>query len=333
MEYEIQLYPSGRKFLAESEETILQAALRAGVAVPYKCTNGTCGVCLSKIKVGEIGKKLPYDYTISEADKIQGKFLLCRNYPGSDMEVEVSEIMHPSDIAKQLIETRVHKIERISDEHLILELRTPRSSTLQFLAGQFVDLTIEGVDGRFHGTIASCPCNGMYLQFHFQKSQDSFVKYVFSDLQRGQAIRVTGPYGQVTFKEQHTHPVIFITQDHHFAGVKSLIEQAINLEFDQPVRLYWVMSERREHYLEKYCRVWKDHFEDYQFFPITLKKKSMEQSDIQSIVREIVNEYPMLGFDLYLSLSKTDARMIKHYLSEKGFSADQIMSISKNINC
>jgi CDP-4-dehydro-6-deoxyglucose reductase len=239
--------------------------------------------------------------------------------------------MHPSDIARQVINTRVHKMEQIGKDHLIVELRTPRSSTLQFLAGQFVDLTIEGVEGRFHGTIASCPCNGMYLQFHFQNSSDPFVEYMFSQLQRGQTVRVTGPYGQVTFNEQHTHPVIFITQDHHFAGVKSLIEQAINLGFEQPVRLYWIMSENRPHYMKNYCRVWKDHFEDYRFIPNKTAKKSINRADVKQIVREIVYEYPLMNFDLYLSLAKTDARMIKRYLSEKGFSADQVLSISKNI--
>ncbi len=330
MEYQIRLLPSGRTFSAESESTLLHAALRAGITIPYKCSNGTCGKCLAKIKSGEIGAHIPHDFPIAQSEQIAGRMLLCSNHPGSDMELEVHEISDAHEIPLQSIKTKVIKIERLDQHHIVIELRTPRSETLQFLAGQYVDLRIDGVDGKYHGAIGSCPCNGMMIQFHLQFSDDPFIRHCFTQLKKGDAVMVKGPYGDVTFKEQHNHPAIFIAKDCHFAGVKSLIEQAINLEFDQPVRLYWFMTSGHKHYMNNYCRQWADHFEDYRFIPITLSGKIIESEDIKSVMKQIITEYPQLNIDLYLSMPKSRARVTKRYLYDLGIEPERVMSLSKN---
>jgi CDP-4-dehydro-6-deoxyglucose reductase len=48
MSYQITVQPSGRQFVAEGDETLLDAALRQGLTLPYGCKDGACGSCKVK---------------------------------------------------------------------------------------------------------------------------------------------------------------------------------------------------------------------------------------------------------------------------------------------
>jgi CDP-4-dehydro-6-deoxyglucose reductase len=48
MSCKVTVRPSGREFTVEGDETILAAALRSGVGLPYGCKNGACGTCKAK---------------------------------------------------------------------------------------------------------------------------------------------------------------------------------------------------------------------------------------------------------------------------------------------
>jgi len=52
--HNVRLEPSGHTFTVNPGETILEAALRQGVGLPYGCRNGACGACKGTLKSGEI---------------------------------------------------------------------------------------------------------------------------------------------------------------------------------------------------------------------------------------------------------------------------------------
>ena len=46
--------PSGHEFTVQAGESVLDAALRQGVTLPYGCRNGTCGSCKGKVVAGQV---------------------------------------------------------------------------------------------------------------------------------------------------------------------------------------------------------------------------------------------------------------------------------------
>ena len=52
--HEITVQPSGRAFATQGSETILAAAIRCGVGLPYGCKDGACGSCKCKKLLGEV---------------------------------------------------------------------------------------------------------------------------------------------------------------------------------------------------------------------------------------------------------------------------------------
>ena len=54
LSYQVELKMSGKTFLVEDDETVLEAALRQGINLPYGCKNGACGSCKGKLLSGKV---------------------------------------------------------------------------------------------------------------------------------------------------------------------------------------------------------------------------------------------------------------------------------------
>jgi len=267
MSFRIRIEPSGRTFTAEAGETLLEAGLRAGVHLRYNCSTGTCGECQARLVEGEVRPGQPHDFVFTEAQKLQGYILLCSNHPASDMVLEAEEAHDSSDIPLQALETRVARLERPDEDHLLLYLRTPRTRTLRFLAGQYVTVAVSELAPR-PLAIASCPCNGLLLQFHLRRDpQDPFAVYAFETLRVGMPVTVHGPFGEFLFDEQAHRPQVMVAEGTGFAPIKSLIEHAVALEAPEPLYLVWVAPEGG-HYLHNFCRSLVDALDDFHYYPL-----------------------------------------------------------------
>ncbi len=333
MTAKIHLLPSDHEFPAEPQETLLEAALRAGLAPSYRCSNGSCGQCRARVVSGRLGEIRFHDYVISEPDKAQGTFLMCSAHAAEDLVIEASEAGGVGDIPHQQVITRVNKIERLGEDLLVLHLRTPRNQTLRFLAGQHVSMEIAGLAPR-NKSIASCPCNAMHLQFHIKRVPgDPFADYIFSQLRLNQPVALSGPYGSFTLDEHAGRPLILLAYETGFAPIKSLIEHAIALEFAQAMHLYWVVRRAGEHYLENYCRSWSDALDDFTYTPLSgdgADAASTTEHDFLLGGQRIVQDYPDLaGHDVYVNgpeplMGQTRDLLLAHGLPEQRLFIDYL---------
>ena len=325
MTAKIHLLPSDHEFPAEPHETLLEAALRAGLAPSYSCSNGSCGQCRARLVSGRLSETRFHDYVISEQDKTQNTFLMCSACAAEDLVIEASEAGGADDIPHQQVVTRVNKIERLGDDLLVLHLRTPRNQTLRFLAGQHVIMELPGLAPR-NKSIASCPCNAMHLQFHIRRVPgDPFADYIFNQLRLNQPVTLSGPYGSFTLDEQAGRPLILLAYETGFAPIKSLIEHAFALEFPQAMHLYWVVRRAGEHYLENYCRSWSDALDDFTYTPLTGDGDGAPSSTEQDFLlggQRIVKDCPDLaGYDVYVNgpeslMEQTRELLLAHGLPE-----------------
>ena len=265
MEYDVTLQPSGKVFVAHKNETILEAALRAGHNLKYQCDNGTCGGCKVRLLAGEINKIKPGEFVISEAEREQGYFLPCAHEACSDLVIEAGEYSHASDMPYQEILARTKKIEQVSPHIFILQLRTPRTKTLRFLAGQSVVVKLPDKSTRTL-QVASCPCNGMQLEFHIScREPDPFTEYLTRQLAVNDEVSISGPVGDFVLDEDSSRPLLFVAYDTGFAGVKSLIEHAIALELEQDIFLLRISCEPGQDYLHNVCRSWSDAIDNLYY--------------------------------------------------------------------
>jgi len=270
MTHRIRMLPSGHTFECEATETVLEAALRSGVNLDHGCATGTCGECLARVVSGSVGEELFHDYVVGDAQRMQGYALMCRSRPGSDLEIEAHEARSAADIPEQQLTARIVRVDAPADDYRVLHLRTPRTRTLRFLAGQSVELKLRGLQPRVL-PVASCPCNGMQLQFHLRRDPlDPFAERLFHDAAFTAPVDLRGPFGEFILDEEDPNPLVLVALDTGFAPMKSLIEHAIALELPQPVVLIWFAVRPGGHYLANYCRSWADALDDFRFVPLLL---------------------------------------------------------------
>ncbi|MCW2853245.1 MAG: putative phthalate 4,5-dioxygenase, partial [Nocardioides sp.] len=68
--------------LAPAGETVLDAALAAGVDAPYACAGGACGTCRAKIMLGTAA--MDQNHALDAAEIDQGYVLTCQAHPTSE---------------------------------------------------------------------------------------------------------------------------------------------------------------------------------------------------------------------------------------------------------
>jgi CDP-4-dehydro-6-deoxyglucose reductase len=314
--FEITVQPSGHRFEAEPSESLLEAGLRAGLNLDHQCATGSCGRCLARLLSGDVAYGHA-DYPITETDRAQGRFLMCRTRAAGDVSIEAHEAGSAAEILPQLVQARVGKVERLQDDMVQLTLRTPRSQALHFLAGQGVELRFDGLDARTL-SIASCPCDGIQLRFHVRRRDgDPFTDFVFDEVRRGHELELRGPCGDFTLDEASARPLVFVAWESGFAPVGSLIDHAIQKDENRSIDLYWLSAIPGGHYLSNYCRAWRDVLDDFRYHSIDLRPAGDE--DIDAVVQRIVRVHGLLAdHDYYLALPAPALAQARRFLDEAG---------------
>jgi len=295
----VRVLPTQHEFFVEGNDTLLEAALRAGLAMNYGCSNGNCGLCRATVQSGQVKKVRPHDYVLTEGEKQAGTLLMCCHTAVTDLVIEAHETDAPQDIPLQQIAARVKSVERQRGDVAVLHLQTPRTRRLRFLAGQYVTLQADDLPAVDY-PIASCPCDDRNLQFHIPRSDaNPLAARVFDGLRTGDTVNLLGPRGDFVLHEDSPHNLVFIAWDTGFAPVKSLIEHAMALDVAESISLYWLTTRERGQYLNNQCRSWSDALDNFHYYPVTVADAN---APLISQLEEIRNaQAPLRDCDVYVA--------------------------------
>lgn len=264
----IKIIPSGHDFFVEGTESILDASVRAGLKLDYGCSSGNCGACKARLVSGEVCQTREHDYVLRGHEKQLGYILTCSNTAITDLVLEAVEALSVDDLPQQEIRAGVRKIERLGEDMIQLQLQTPRTRTLRFMAGQRAHLTLEDDTGA-ELPIASCPCNGRNLHFLVRLIPGApFSQTVFYDLCPGQTVTITGPTGHFVLVEGSPEPAVFIAFSDGIAPIKSLLEHAVSIDFIESFHLYWAVSEPESRYQAQWCRAMCESLDNFAYTPL-----------------------------------------------------------------
>jgi len=324
MSAHVQIKPSGHEFFVDGNDSLLEAALRAGLALDYGCSAGSCGKCKARILSGQVQKTHHSDYVLGAAEKNAGVILMCRNTAAVDLVIEAREAHGAADMPLQRIEARVKSVSAIAEDMRLLHLQTPRSNRLRFLAGQSVSLELAGGQSA-SCPVASCPCDDRNLQFHVcRRTGDAFAERVFEGLGVTDTVHLEGPRGTFVLDEESNRPLVFIAGDAGFAPIKSLIEHAMALEAAESLSLYWIASARGGHYLDNLCRSWGDALDDFQYRPLTVNG-AWSPAAVERALTPVLKNHPALeACDVYVAGPESLTNAAEYLLLERGLPRAQL---------
>jgi ferredoxin len=80
---------NGRAVPVAPRQTLLQAALREGLAFPHGCRVGGCATCKCRLLQGRVRELTETAYLLSDEELDRGFILACQSVPTTDVRVEV----------------------------------------------------------------------------------------------------------------------------------------------------------------------------------------------------------------------------------------------------
>lgn len=268
MTFQVTVMPSGRQFTCESDETVLNAALRQGVGLPYGCKNGACGSCRGKILDGNVVHGNHQQRALSEADEAQGAALFCCATPQSNVTIEAREIQGSDEFPIKKMPSRIAKLEKLSDDVMLMSLQLPANERLQYRAGQYIEFLLKDGKRRSY-SMANAPHLDAQISLHIRHMPGGlFTDQVFSTLKERDILRFEGPHGSFFLREDSDKPIILLASGTGFAPIKALMEHLIFIESQRPVTLYWGGRRPADLYMHTLCEAWMQTLPHFKYVPV-----------------------------------------------------------------
>lgn len=299
MTFTVTVSNSGHHFEVEDNETILDAAIRQNVGLPYGCRNGRCGSCAADLVAGDVTY-----YAVPPALKEagEGKCLPCQGFAASDITLAVREAESTADIEVRLLPVRVHAVDHLSHDVVRLLLKLPENQRLQFLAGQYLDFLL--ADGRRRAfSIANAPHDDAFIELHIRHVDGGqFTDWVFNQMKERTILRIQAPLGTFVLDEDSDRPMIFMGGGTGFAPLKGQIEQAFKAGIKRPMHLYWGVRAERDLYLRELPETWAREHANFSYVPVLSEPDGDWQGRSGWVHEAVLADFPDLSaYDLYMA--------------------------------
>jgi len=305
MSFSVHLEPSGHEFEVGAGESILEAALRQDIALPYGCQSGACRSCRARLIEGAVHYQDGAPAALEASDEKYGFVLLCAAHPkAGPLSIEAEEWNPDLGITVHTFPARVTAKRPLAHDVIGLTLQLPAAQRLRFLAGQYVDVLLR--DGRRRAfSIASAPQQDQRLEFQIRRVPNgTFSEYVFTHLKERALLRLRGPLGSFYLRKRRGLPVILVAGGTGFAPIKSLVEDALAEGFDQPMHIYWGARARRDLYLHDLAREWAARHPRVSYTPVLSDPRAEDGWTGRTgfVHQAVLADFPDLaGYVVYMS--------------------------------
>jgi len=202
MSHQLTIEPLGQTIDIEEGQTILDAALRAGIYLPHACGHGLCGSCKVQVADGDIEHGDASGFALMDYEREEGLCLACCATVESDVVVE-AEIEEEPDALNLPVADFAGTVSRIEDltptiKGVWVELDAP----ITFQAGQYVNLHIPGEGNTRAFSIASAPAQKGEIELNIRRVPGGMgTGWVHEQLRVGERVKVSGPYGRFFLRE------------------------------------------------------------------------------------------------------------------------------------
>jgi propane monooxygenase reductase subunit len=222
--------PVGIELEVDEDETILNAAFRQGVMLMHGCKEGQCSACKSFLLDGEVDLDRYSTFALPDFEEQEGYTLLCRAHAMSDVEIELlnyDEDALRSGLPIVTARTEVETVESLTHDirRLVLRLRDPE--TLEFRAGQYMDIAVPGHEGEHRSfSMANTPGQPDHLEFMIKLYDGGRFSGLLANgtgIKVGDELTCTGPYGMFTLRDSSPRRLVFIGGGAGMAPIVSLL--------------------------------------------------------------------------------------------------------------
>lgn len=248
--HRVRFEPVGIEIDAAEDQTILRAAAEQGVMLMHGCKEGQCAACKSFILDGDDVEHDRYStFALPDYEKEEGFTLLCRAHAYEDLTIELlnyDEEMIQSGLPIQEAEVEVVSNDNVTHDlrHLVVKLTNPDQS-LKFFPGQYLDFAIPDTEESRSFSMANTSARDGLLEFVIKIYPDGlFSRFLDADVAVGDQLRVTGPFGVFTLRDNPGKDLIFVGGGAGMAPILSLLRSMAERGIDRKATYFY--GARRE---------------------------------------------------------------------------------------
>jgi len=325
---QVTIVPTGESFAADTGESVLAAALRAGLNLPHSCKGGHCASCLARLLNGETAyptRTLPAGITPAEAaDRF---VLLCQAQAVTDITIETREMRPAPEVEVKSLPSRIDRMERVADDVMAVFLKLPAVEDLHYRAGQYIDFILSGGRRRSF-SLASAPADGRLLEVHVRRASSSgFTGQLFDTMQAGTLLRVEGPLGQFWFRGDSPRHAVMIGGGTGYAPLRAMLRQLLATGDRRPLTLYWGARAQSDLYEHAWLTQVAQTRPAFSYRPVLSEPQAGDAQSRTGLVHEAA--LAELGddlsqYDVYASGPPAMVEAIRHSFIERGLPRGQL---------
>lgn len=300
----VTLHGTGKRFDCRADETVLDAARRAGLALPYSCLSGTCGSCKATLLAGRIDYPNAPPQALDARERAAHQALLCQAVPRSDLTLIAREVPSAADIPRRVLPLKCVEKTLLAPDVAKLVLVPPKREPLRWLAGQYLDVLLPGGRRRAF-SIANAPEESDHVELHVRHvAGGGFTDFVFDALAPGTVLRVEGPLGTFVPREDSERPMLLVAGGTGFAPIKAIVEHFLHLGSARPMHFYWGARSERDLYLPGLPLKWARVHPAFRYVSVLSEPHGAElAAHRHGFVHEAVlaDHAALAPFDVYMS--------------------------------
>lgn len=269
MAYELTIEPLGQTIEVEDGQTILDAALRAGIYLPHACCHGLCATCKVQVTDGEVDHGEASTFALMDFEREEGKCLACCARLESDVVIE-AEIEDDPDSLNLAVEDYAGEVVRIETltptiKGIWLKLDRP----MKFQAGQYINLEADALPGQSRAfSLANSPQTDDVIELNVRIVPGGQVTtWLHEQLAVGDKLKFTGPYGRFFVKKSANVPLIFMAGGSGLSSPKSMIEDLLSEGCTLPMTLVYGQRSRAELYYDAEFRALAEKYPNFNYVP------------------------------------------------------------------
>lgn len=224
-------------------EKLSDAAYRQKVNIPLDCRDGACGTCRGLCESGSYD--MPPDSYIEDAleekDAKAGYVLACQMRPTSDCVVRIPATSAACKTGVGDFPGTLTAVEQLSPSTIRFSIAPDHPDQLDFLPGQYVNVTVPGTDQTRSYSFSSAP-GADRASFVVRNVPDGLMStWLTTRAQAGQPVSFSGPYGSFYLRPVQ-RPVLMLAGGTGIAPFLSMLDVLAAKGFTHPVRLVYAVT-------------------------------------------------------------------------------------------
>jgi Na+-transporting NADH:ubiquinone oxidoreductase subunit NqrF len=278
--YEITIEPSGKVITVKEGQTILDAAIRNGIQVAYGCRHGSCSACKCQVLEGdyEIMGRVS-EYSLMSFEREEGFTLMCSTLVESDLVIEVDE--EESDLPFFAVhDFEAEIVENVACTHDIqmIKLKLQEPANIEYASGQFFEFDIPDLVETRAYSLANKYSDGSILEFHIKRVPEGKGSNYMCDLQAGDAVTGSGPYGRMQLRNRDKD-LIFVAGGSGMAPIKSLVEELFSEPFEKEAWFFYGARSKKDLYLVEEWKELANQYPNFHFIPALSQPDATDEWD------------------------------------------------------